>query len=133
SALVTPLEFDRCVTPHGVTTAICDPHEIANVLGLDGIRYFLAAAERTLMDLRVNLSSCVPATRFETSGAELTAKDLEPLRSPPKVIGLADFLNFPGVIGAVPPVLDKLAAFQDGHIDGHAPLVTGRALNAYLA
>jgi adenine deaminase len=133
SSLVTPLEFDRCVLPHGVTTAICDPHEIANVLGLDGIRYFLAAAERTAMDLRVQLSSCVPATEFETSGASLSAADLVSLRDHPKVIGLAEFMNFPGVLAADPAALDKLAAFQDGHIDGHAPLLTGRDLNAYLA
>jgi adenine deaminase len=133
SSLVTPLEFDRCVLPHGVTTAICDPHEIANVLGLDGIRYFLAAAERTIMDLRVNLSSCVPATAFETSGAELSAADLVSLRDHPKVIGLAEVMNYPGVIAGDRGVLDKLAAFQGGHIDGHAPLVTGRDLNAYLA
>ncbi len=133
SSLVTPLEFDRCVLPHGVTTAICDPHEIANVLGLDGIRYFLAAAERTAMDLRVQLSSCVPATEFETSGASLSADDLVSLRDHPKVIGLAEFMNFPGVLAADPAALDKLAAYQDGHIDGHAPLLTGRDLNAYLA
>jgi adenine deaminase len=133
SSLVTPLEFDRCVLRHGVTTAICDPHEIANVLGLDGIRYFLAAAERTVMDLRVQLSSCVPATEFETSGASLSAADLVSLRDHPKVIGLAEFMNFPGVLACDPAALDKLAAFQDRPIDGHAPLMTGRDLNAYLA
>ena len=133
SSLVTPFEFDRCVLRHGVTTAICDPHEIANVLGLAGIRYFLDAAERTVIDLRVNLSSCVPATQFETSGASLSAADLLLLRGHPKVIGLAEFMNFPGVIAGEPQVLEKLAAFQDGHIDGHAPLVSGRDLNAYLA
>lgn len=133
SSLVTPLEFDRCVLPHGVTTAICDPHEIANVLGLDGIRYFLAAAERTVMDLRVQLSSCVPATTFETSGASLSAADLVDLRDHPKVIGLAEFMNFPGVIACDPEALDKLVAFRDRHIDGHAPLLSGRELNAYLA
>ena len=133
SSLVTPLEFDRCVLRHGVTTAICDPHEVANVLGLEGIRYFLAAAERTVMDLRVNLSSCVPATAFETSGAALTAVDLLSLRDHPKVIGLAEMMNYPGVLAADPGVLDKLMAFQDGHIDGHAPLLSGRDLNAYLA
>lgn len=69
SSLVTPLEFDRCVLPHGVTTVLCDPHEIANVLGAEGIDYFLRSAERTIMDVRVNLSSCVPATGFETNGA----------------------------------------------------------------
>jgi adenine deaminase len=133
SSLVTPLEFDRCVLPHGVTTAICDPHEIANVLGIEGIRYFLAAAEATVMDLRIQLSSCVPATAFETSGATLLAEDLLPLRRHPKVIGLAEFMNYPGVLAAEADVLDKLAAFQDGHIDGHAPLVRGYDLNGYLA
>jgi adenine deaminase len=133
SSLLTPQEFDRCVLPHGVTTAICDPHEIANVLGAEGIRFFLDSAETTIMDLRVNLSSCVPATAFETSGATLLASDLVALRSHPKVIGLAEFMNFPGVLNSEPAVLDKLAAFQDGHIDGHAPLVRGYDLNGYLA
>jgi adenine deaminase len=133
SSLLTPQEFDRCVLPHGVTTAICDPHEIANVLGLAGIRYFLDCAETTIMDLRVQLSSCVPATAFETSGARLLADDLLPLRSHPKVIGLAEFMNFPGVLNSEPDVLDKLVAFQDGHIDGHAPLVRGLDLNGYLS
>ncbi len=133
SSLVTPQEFDRCVLPHGVTTAICDPHEIANVLGAEGIRYFLDSAETTIMDLRVQLSSCVPATAFETSGATLAAADLLPFRDHPKVIGLAEFMNFPGVLNADPDVLDKLVPFQDGHIDGHAPLVRGYDLNGYLA
>ena len=133
SSLVTPFEFDRCVLPHGVTTAICDPHEIANVLGLDGIRYFLACAERTAMDLRVNLSSCVPATAFETSGAALGIDDLLPLAGHPKVIGLAEFMNFPGVLATDPEAVAKLAAFQGRHIDGHAPLLRGLPLNGYLA
>lgn len=133
SSLVTPFEFDRCVLPHGVTTVICDPHEIANVLGAEGIRYFLDCAEQTVMDIRVNLSSCVPATAFETSGAALEIADLEPFRSHPKVIGLAEMMNFPGVLNADPGIIAKLAAFQDGHIDGHAPLLLGTALNGYLA
>ncbi|MCX5480601.1 adenine deaminase [Kaistia geumhonensis] len=133
SSLVTPFEFDRCVLPHGVTTAICDPHEIANVLGGAGIRYFLDAAERTVMDLRVNLSSCVPATAFETAGAALSIDDLLPFADHPKVIGLAEMMNFPGVLATDPGVLAKLAAFQGRHIDGHAPLLRGMALNGYLA
>jgi adenine deaminase len=133
STLVTPGEFDRCVLPRGTTTAICDPHEIANVLGGDGLSYFLQNALGTLMDLRVQLSSCVPATGLETSGARLTASDLVAHRGHPKVIGLAEFMNVPGVIGKDPECLDKLAAFQDGHIDGHAPLLSGKRLNAYLA
>ncbi len=133
SSLVTPLEFERCVLPHGVTTAICDPHEISNVLGAEGIRYFLASAEAMRMDLRVNLSSCVPATHLETAGARLEAGDLTPLMDHPKVIGLAEFMNFPGVIHRDPGCLAKLEAFSHRHIDGHAPLVRGLDLNAYLA
>lgn len=133
SSLVTPFEFDRCVLPHGVTTAICDPHEIANVLGADGIKYFLDSSLETVMDLKVNLSSCVPATAFETAGACLEIEDLLPFKDHPSVIGLAEFMNFPGVLARDPKVLAKLAAFQDGHIDGHAPLLGGKGLNGYLA
>lgn len=133
SSLVTPLEFDRCVLPHGVTTAICDPHEIANVKGAAGIRYFLDAAQQTLMDLRVNLSSCVPATAFETAGACLEIEDLAPFMGEDKVIGLAEFMNFPGVLARDPKALAKLDAFQGQHIDGHAPLLGGKGLNGYLS
>jgi len=133
SSLVTPSEFDRCVLRHGVTTAICDPHEIANVIGAEGIRYFLEAAGETALDLRVQLSSCVPATPLETSGARLTAAELVPFASHDRVLGLAEFMNFPGVLHADHECLDKLVAFQDQHIDGHAPLLRGRDLNAYLA
>jgi adenine deaminase len=133
STLVTPGEFDRCVLPHGTTTAICDPHEICNVLGEAGLQYFLDSALGTAMDLRVQLSSCVPATALETSGARLSAADLVRYRQHPKVIGLAEFMNVPGVLNKDPECLDKLAAFTDQHIDGHAPLVSGRSLNAYLA
>lgn len=133
SSLVTPLEFERCVLPHGVTTAICDPHEIANVLGAGGIRYFLACAEAMRMDLRVQLSSCVPATHLETAGARLEAADLVALMNHPKVIGLAEFMNFPGLLARDPGCLAKLEAFSHRHIDGHAPLVRGMDLNGYLA
>ncbi|MBK9081483.1 MAG: adenine deaminase [Rhizobiales bacterium] len=133
SSLVTPFEFDRCVAPRGVTTAICDPHEIANVAGLAGIRYFLEAAGRLVMDLRVNLSSCVPSSPLETAGARLEAADLAPLKDHPKVIGLAEFMNYPGVLSGDASCMAKLAAFQDRHIDGHAPLLRGRDLNGYLA
>jgi adenine deaminase len=133
STLVTPAEFDRCVLPRGTTTAICDPHEICNVLGEEGLRYFLDSSTGLAMDLRVQLSSCVPATELETSGARLEAADLIRHRGHPQVIGLAEFMNFPGVLHKDPGVLNKLAAFQGGHIDGHSPLVTGRDLNAYLS
>jgi adenine deaminase len=133
SSLVTPYEFDRCVLRHGVTTAICDPHEISNVLGIEGLKYFLDCSLHTIMDLRVQLSSCVPATHLETSGARLDANDLAPFMDHPQVIGLAEFMNFPGVISADKQCLDKLALFEGQHIDGHAPLVRGLDLNAYLA
>ena len=133
SSLVTPLEFDRCVGPRGVTTAICDPHEIANVLGLYGIRYFLEAAEHMAMDLRVMLSSCVPSTDMETSGARIGAADLAALAEHPRVLGLAEFMNYPGVVAAAPGCLDKLALFEGRHIDGHAPQLSGAALDAYIA
>jgi adenine deaminase len=133
SSLVTPHEFDRCVLPYGVTTVICDPHEIANVLGAEGIRYFLESAEQTIMDIRVQLSSCVPATHLETSGADLPIEKLLPFRDHEKVIGLAEFMNFPGVIHKDPVCMAKLAAFQGDHIDGHAPLLSGNDLNGYLA
>ncbi len=133
SSLVTPHEFDRCVLPQGVTTVICDPHEIANVLGAQGIRFFLDSALETVMDIRVQLSSCVPATHLETSGAELLIGDLLPFADHPKVIGLAEFMNFPGVLAKDSECMAKLRAFQGRHIDGHAPLLRGPNLNAYIA
>ena len=133
SSCITPFEFDRCVAPRGVTTAICDPHEIANVAGLPGIAYFLEASARTVMDIRVNLSSCVPSTHMETAGAALSAADLTPLADHPRVIGLAEFMNYPGVIFRDPGCMDKLRAFEGRHIDGHAPLLSGRDLNAYVS
>ena len=133
SSLVTPFEFDRCVAPRGVTTAICDPHEIANVIGAEGIRYFQAASERTVMDIRVQLSSCVPSTHMETAGAELLAGDIAALMGHPSGIGLAEFMNYPGVIHRDPAAMAKLALFEGGHVDGHCPLLSGRDLNAYIA
>lgn len=133
STLVPPLEFDRCVTPRGTTTAICDPHEICNVLGITGLKYFLECSAVTVMDLRVQLSSCVPATHLETSGARLEAEDLLPFKHHPKVLGLAEFMNVPGVLNKDPAVLAKLAAFSDVQIDGHSPLLSSYDLNAYIA
>lgn len=133
SSMLTPHEFERCVLPRGVTTAICDPHEISNVIGAEGIRYFLESAAETIMDIRVQLSSCVPATHLETSGARLDIESLLPFADHPKVIGLAEFMNYPGVLAKDPVCLAKLEAFQGRHIDGHAPLLRGMALNGYLA
>ena len=133
STLVLPDQFDRLLLGRGTTTAIADPHEIANVLGTPGLEYFIEAASCLAMDLRINLASCVPATPLETSGARLDAAALVALRHHPQVLGLAEFMNFPGVLAKTDEVLDKLVAFQDGHIDGHAPLLGGRNLNAYLS
>lgn len=133
SSLVTPFEFDRCVTPRGITTAICDPHEIANVLGLDGIRYFQQASRELLMDLRVQLSSCVPSTEMETAGARIEAGDLREVMDHPSGIGLAEFMNYPGVIHRDPAAMAKLRLFDGQHIDGHCPQLSGRDLNAYIS
>ena len=133
SSLVTPFEFDRCVTPLGVTTAICDPHEIANVIGPDGIRYFQEASQHTLMDIRVQLSSCVPSTDMETAGSRIDAVDLLPLMGHPSGIGLAEFMNYPAVIHRDPVAMAKLRLFEFDHIDGHCPLLSGPDLNAYIS
>ncbi|KJV10321.1 adenine deaminase [Elstera litoralis] len=133
SSLVTPGEFDRCVLPRGTTTAVCDPHEISNVLGEAGLRYFLEASDALVMDLRVQLSSCVPATGLETSGATLGASVLHKYKNHPRTLGLAEFMNYPGLFAKDGEVLEKLADFSDTHIDGHAPLVRGKDLNAYLS
>lgn len=133
SSLITPFEFDRCVAPRGVTTAICDPHEIANVIGLDGIRYFQEASTHTLMDIRVQLSSCVPSTDMETAGAQIEATDLQEVMNHPSGIGLAEFMNYPGVIHRDPRAMAKLKLFEGGHVDGHCPMLSGRDLNAYIA
>jgi len=133
SSMVTPVEFGRCVLPRGTTTAICDPHEISNVLGAPGLDYFLEVSGRIPLDLFVQLSSCVPATHLETSGGSLSARELAERRDHPRSLGLAEMMNFPGLLAKDPEVLEKLAAFQGRHIDGHAPLVSGRDLCAYAA
>ena len=132
SSMLTPLEFDRCVAPKGITTAICDPHEIANVLGIEGIKYFQEASEHTLMDIKVQIPSCVPSTAMETSGARLSAADMLPLMSHQSALGLAEMMNYPGVIYRDPEVLEKLLLYKGQHIDGHAPMVRGKELNAYI-
>ena len=133
SSMLTPLEFDRCVTPRGVTTAICDPHEIANVIGSEGVEYFQFASGCTLMDLKVQIPSCVPSTDMETSGAKLTSKDIRNLRKHESTLGLAEMMNYPGVINGDPKVLEKIQLYLGKHIDGHAPLLSGKELNAYIS
>jgi adenine deaminase len=130
--MVTPPQFARAVVPRGTTTVVTDPHEIANVAGADGIRYMLAASEGLPLTVYVNLPSCVPATHMGTSGANLSAADLLVLADLPRVIGLAEFMNVPGAVLGLPGVIEKLIAFQDHVIDGHAPGVSGKWLQAYV-
>ncbi len=133
SSLCGPAEFARAVVPRGTTTVISDPHEIANVHGVEGIRWMLEASEGLPLAVFVMASSCVPATHLGTAGAELDAADLASLLDHPRVLGLAEVMNFPGVIQGDPGMLARLAAFRGHPIDGHAPQVRGRGLNAYLA
>jgi adenine deaminase len=133
SSLCTPPEFSRTVLAHGVTTVVTDPHEIANVLGLEGIRFMLERAKHGPINMFVMASSCVPATHMETSGARLEAEDLAPLLNDHWVLGLAEMMNYPGVIYGDEGVLDKLELFKDRVLDGHSPAVTGKLLNAYVA
>lgn len=135
STLVTLPEFARAVLPRGVTGAVLDPHEIANVHGLAGIRWMLESREGVPFRAYVMASSCVPSTPLETAGAELEADDLEELYGEEGVLGLAEMMNYPGVLAREPAVLEKLAAARSRRavVDGHAPAVRGRDLNAYLA
>lgn len=133
SSLCTPPEYSRTVVARGVTSVVTDPHEIANVLGLEGIRFMLERAKYGPVNMYVMASSCVPATHMETSGALLDAEDLAPLLSNHWVLGLAEMMNYPGVIHGDEGVLDKLELFSGRVLDGHAPAVTGKALNAYVA
>lgn len=131
SSLCTPPEFAKAVLRRGVTTVITDPHEIANVLGLEGIRFMLNAAKYNPLSMFVMASSCVPATHMETSGAALEAEDLEGLLNNKWVLGLAEMMNYPGVVFADSQVLQKIEMFEQKVLDGHCPGLTGKHLNAY--
>lgn len=133
SSLCTPPQFARAIVPHGVTTVVTDPHEIANVAGVDGIRYMTTAAQGLPVSMIFMAPSCVPATHMETTGAVLTAADLRPLLTDGLVHGLAEVMNFPGVIHGDTTMLDKLVTFAGHPIDGHAPGLLGTVLNAYVA
>lgn len=135
SAFVTPEEISRLLVPFGTTTIIADPHEIANVAGLAGINYMLDAAEKAALHIEYLAPSCVPATPFENAGAVLTADDLAGPLDDPRILGLGEFMNFPGVISADPDVLAKLmAAHRRGKlVDGHSPGISGRELCAYVS
>lgn len=133
SSLCTPPNFAGALLAHGVTTAITDPHEIANVIGVVGIRYMVAAARHLPLRILTMASSCVPATHMETNGATLTAAELAALLADGTVHGLAEVMNFPGVVHGAPDVLTKLQAFAGRPRDGHAPALRDKALNAYVA
>ncbi len=133
SSMVPPREFARVVIPHGVTTVVSDPHEIANVLGLEGIRFMLQDAKYGPLGMFVDAPSCVPATNMETSGSQLEFYDLATLLNNPWVIGLGEVMNYPGVVYGDRRVLQKIKAYEGKPIDGHAPGVRGTELNAYIA
>ena len=133
SAMVTPGEFARLVVPQGTTTLVIDPHEIANVLGIEGIKYLKAASDNIPLDIFVMLPSCVPATNLETSGARLESEALSGFVAEKRILGLGEMMNYPGVISCLPEVLKKITAIGIKRIDGHAPGVTGKELNAYIS
>ncbi len=133
SSMVTPGEFAGAVLPRGTTTVVSDPHEIANVHGLAGVRFMLESSEDLPLTVFVMASSCVPATHMGTAGAELMARELETLLDHPRVLGLAEVMNFPGVIFGHEGVHEKIEAFRGRVVDGHAPGVSGHMLNAYVA
>jgi len=133
SSMVTIPEFARAVLPNGTTTVVIDPHEIANVLGKAGIRFMAELARGVPLNVFIMLPSCVPATHMETAGATLRANDLKPLLKEPWAIGLAEMMNFPGVIFRNPEVLKKIEMAEGKRIDGHAPMLSGKGLYAYLA
>jgi len=131
SSMLTPRELARALLPLGTTTVVADPHEIANVWGAAGLDYLLGASEDLPVDFFYMLPPCVPASPLETSGARLEAQDLAPYRGHPRILGLAEMMNFPGLVAGDPGLLAKLALFPRGPVDGHAPLLSGQALNAY--
>ena len=131
SSMVIPASFAQILLPKGTTTIIADPHEIANVAGVEGLRAILALSKGLPLDIRFMLPSCVPATPFEHSGATLSAADLAPFLNEPNVLGLGEVMDYPSVVAGAPEMLDKLACCDGRPIDGHAPMLTGRALNAY--
>lgn len=133
SSMLPPAEFARAAAPRGTALCVCDPHEIANVMGLAGIRLLARLARRLPVEFRFSLPSCVPASPLETSGAELSAADLAELSAEPWVAGLGEVMNFPGLVAADPGLLAKLEVAPGRPLDGHAPGLSGPSLSAYLA
>lgn len=135
SSFVTPEEIGRLLVPHGATTIIADPHEIVNVCGITGMNYMLDAGEETALDIKFMLPSCVPSTPFEHAGAVLDAKSMEEAFKDKRILGMGEFMNFPGVVSGAQDSIEKLmTAIEDGKvIDGHSPGICGKELNAYAA
>ncbi|HTR43067.1 MAG TPA: adenine deaminase [Pseudomonadales bacterium] len=131
SSMLTAPEFARAVVPHGTSAVVIDPHEYANVLGLDGIRYVLDSTKNLAVDFFIMLPSCVPATHLETAGAKITADDLKLMIHDERIAGVAELMNFPGVFLGVKDELAKIDAGKGKAIDGHAPGLRGKNLNAY--
>ncbi|MBI2856988.1 MAG: adenine deaminase [Chloroflexi bacterium] len=132
SSMLHPVEYARAVTPRGVLAVVTDLHEVANVAGLEGMRRLMAWCQGLPCDFYFMLPSCVPASPFETSGAVIKAQEMERARRWKNVVGLGEVMNFPGVVNGDPEVLAKLALFHEGVVDGHAPRLSGQALNAYV-
>ena len=135
SSMVTPAEFAKAVVAHGTTTVITDPHEITNVMGIDGVEYMIQASQNLPIDVHFMMPSCVPATEIDESGAELDCKDIDLYLDNKKVLGLAEMMNYVGGINGDKNVLSKIVTSQAHHkkIDGHAPELSGNDLNAYIA
>ena len=135
SSMLMPTEFAKMVVPSGTTTVVADPHEISNVMGLQGISFMREATKNLPLDVYMTLPSCVPATSLETSGVDLNSYDLALLIDAPWVLGIAEMMNFPGVINCDSSVLSKVRLGLEKHkrVDGHAPHLSGKALNAYVA
>ena len=133
SAMVAPAEFAKAVVPMGTTTVVADPHEIANVAGVQGIQYMLSSTENLPLQVFIMLPSCVPSTHFENAGAILRASDLEPLYKENRVLGLGELMDYPGVVNANEDILDKIMGADGRVMDGHGPNLKDQALNAYAA
>ena len=133
SSMLLPSRLAAALLPHGTTTIVADPHEIGNVMGIEGIKFMLKESASAPLDIFFMAPSCIPATHLETAGAQLGASDLAALKNEPRILGLAEMMNFPGVLMGTPEVLEKLALFGDRIIDGHAPSLTGYDLQAYVA
>ena len=135
STMLTPAELAKLCVPHGTTAIVADPHEIANVCGVEGISYMLEVSNEIPLNVYFMLPSCVPATPFDEAGAVLTAEDLKPLYSSPRVLGLGEMMNYPGVIFGNEDVMRKISDANElgKNIDGHAPFLTGKTLDKYIS